>query len=370
MLYSLQDTPAKKHSSGAPPIKPAPYSAHKNKNTKPWFGFGSKQQQQSPDKKDTPTSSNLLDLVSSWDSSTGTIVGIRHFKQDPKQMLKPVKPREATLTEETTPSPVDHVVVSPNLDGSVEVIPLENFEQQISDESSIYAVPRSLAQRKVSSEGTPSSEKGQSSTTSEVKPSGGTPSSDKGQGSTTSEVKPEPVHYQAIFAYETSDPSELNLQEGDMVTSDPTIEAPPGWLMVGRPSGETGWAPLSYLHSLPEEAKVEREVPAPSEERVVCKSLTMAVSSRSCDNTAYQIVSFVLTAPPTQMAVVLFSWQGSKDNHLSITKGERIGILQQGDKWWSGEKGGKAGWFPRTFVKLEESKEEKTTPEPASTETG
>lgn len=70
------------------------------------------------------------------------------------------------------------------------------------------------------------------------------------------------------------------------------------------------------------------------------------------------------------MAVVIFSWQGSKDNHLTITKGDRIGILQQGDKWWSGEKDGKVGWFPRTFVKLEEITEEKATTEAASTETG
>ena len=172
---------------------------------------------------------------------------------------------EATLTEETTSTPVDHVVVSPERDGSVKVAPLENPDQQISDDSALYAIPRSLAQRKVSSEGTPSS--------------------GKGQGSTTSEVKPEPVRYQAIYAYETSDPSELNLQEGDVVTSDPTIEAPPGWLMVGRPSGETGWAPLSYLQPLPEEAKVESEVPATSGERVVCKSVTIAISNRSCDYT-------------------------------------------------------------------------------------
>lgn len=61
------------------------------------------------------------------------------------------------------------------------------------------------------------------------------------------------------------------------------------------------------------------------------------------------------------MAKVIYSWQGTKDNHLSIKRDETIRVLQQGQKWWSGEKDGSVGWFPKTFVQLEESNVEKET---------
>lgn len=56
-------------------------------------------------------------------------------------------------------------------------------------------------------------------------------------------------------------------------------------------------------------------------------------------------------------AKVLYSWKGSKDNHLPIKKGEVITVLQRSEKWWSGEAGGRLGWFPKTFVKLLEEGE-------------
>ena len=49
---------------------------------------------------------------------------------------------------------------------------------------------------------------------------------------------------------------------------------------------------------------------------------------------------------------MLFSWKGSKENHLSLVKGEVVQVLQQSDKWWSGEHNGSMGWFPKTFVKI------------------
>ncbi len=42
-------------------------------------------------------------------------------------------------------------------------------------------------------------------------------------------------------------------------------------------------------------------------------------------------------------AQVMFNWTGSKENHLSIKKGEKVVVLQQGEKWWSGEVDGKVG---------------------------
>ena len=59
-----------------------------------------------------------------------------------------------------------------------------------------------------------------------------------------------------------------------------------------------------------------------------------------------------LIAPPPEKAKVLFAWQGSKDNHLSLKKGAIVTVYEQREKWWSGELEGKVGWFPKTFIKI------------------
>lgn len=77
-----------------------------------------------------------------------------------------------------------------------------------------------------------------------------------------------------------------------------------------------------------------------------------AHAQKSWSHDMSQAVSAPPTAPQAVYAEVKFSWQGSKDNHLSLVRGENVRVLQQSDKWWSGECQGKIGWFPKTFVKL------------------
>jgi hypothetical protein len=84
---------------------------------------------------------------------------------------------------------------------------------------------------------------------------------------------------------------------------------------------------------------------------------------------SFAMMSFAMmsfAAPAAVQAKVLFSWQGSKDNHLSLVRGEVVRVLQQSEKWWSGEMQGQVGWFPKTFVKILEPEPEatptKTTP--------
>ena len=66
------------------------------------------------------------------------------------------------------------------------------------------------------------------------------------------------------------------------------------------------------------------------------------------------------TATRHKRAKVLYNWKGSKVNQLAIKKGEIIRILSKSEKWWSGEREGQVGWFPKTFVKIieEEGKKE------------
>ena len=85
-----------------------------------------------------------------------------------------------------------------------------------------------------------------------------------------------------------------------------------------------------------------------------------------CSSSLSNLSSFRTTAPASVQAKVLFSWKGSKDNHLSLVRGEVVQVLQQSDKWWSGELQGKVGWFPKTFVKILEpdTSQPEATPTP------
>lgn len=71
------------------------------------------------------------------------------------------------------------------------------------------------------------------------------------------------------------------------------------------------------------------------------------------------------SAPQPIQAKVLFPWEGSKDNHLSLVEGEVVQVLQQGEKWWSGQLlGDKVGWFPKTFVELLDTSPQSSSPAP------
>ena len=134
--------------------------------------------------------------------------------------------------------------------------------QAVSAESAIYAVPTQVATRSLTSEGIFTSTEGQRSTSEEATPIQTVPE----------EATPTSYQYRVLYDYETTDPSEVNIQEGDIVTFVPNAEPQPGWTMVHLTSGEQGWAPESYLQLLdegegPQEAVYEEvEVPVAAEE--------------------------------------------------------------------------------------------------------
>ncbi len=169
-----------------------------------------------------------------------------------KKESPPIKPVVGVAKRDVTPPTIDHVVVSPTNNGGVEVTPYTDTHSD-SDNLAIYAVPRSLLSKQ---ETTPTPEP--------------IPTSDKGQRASE---PAQGVQYRAIFDYETSDPSEVNLRVGDIVTSDPSVTAPPGWLMITmETSGDSGWTPESYLEILTEKTTQESQV-ATNQEVVTCESV-------------------------------------------------------------------------------------------------
>ena len=60
-------------------------------------------------------------------------------------------------------------------------------------------------------------------------------------------------------------------------------------------------------------------------------------SSSSVPSTPTTPTAAAAVAVATTQATVLFSWEGTKPNHLSIVKGDSIKVLQHGSGWLMGE---------------------------------
>jgi len=58
---------------------------------------------------------------------------------------------------------------------------------------------------------------------------------------------------------------------------------------------------------------------------------------------------------PNVFARTLYSFKGKKDSYLSFSKGEVITLHEQQDQWSYGELNGLQGWFPNSYVRVEET---------------
>ncbi len=54
-------------------------------------------------------------------------------------------------------------------------------------------------------------------------------------------------------------------------------------------------------------------------------------------------------------ATAIYAWRARVDGDLSFAKGDRIEILEREEMRWKGRLGnGQSGWFPKSYVKVEE----------------
>ena len=199
-------------------------------------------------------------------------------KEDPYPQTSSATPPRETETS----SHIEHVVVRSKDDGSgqVSVTRLSHlFEsgEASSAESAIYAVPKRITKQSLTSEGEFTSTEVQRSTSEEATPI----------QTILDEATLTSYQYKVLFDYETTDPNEVNVREGDIVTFVPNAEPQPGWTMVRLTSGEQGWAPETYLQLLeegegPQEAVYEEvELPVRTEEDI-CELITHAVAHCQC----------------------------------------------------------------------------------------
>lgn len=156
----------------------------------------------------------------------------------------------------------------------------------------------------------------------------------------------------AIYQFDARNHDELSLTPGDTVmVFDNQTGAEPGW-KGGEKGGKCGWFPEAYVEKIVEE----------SSQSVFPSSDVTSGISTSEDSSFISVPGKVPAVSPTPgkgqaapeglQAQALYPWKAKKENHLTFNKGDVIHVLEQQDMWWSGEVGGKTGWFPKSYVRL------------------
>ncbi|PFX16826.1 Intersectin-1 [Stylophora pistillata] len=186
-------------------------------------------------------------------------------------------------------------------------------------------------------------------------------------------------YYKVLYEFEPRNPDEMALEEGDMVTIDPSeSKAPPGWLL-GESNGKKGLFPENYAEKITEEeakstAKSQKETVSvsPPESSSTVKSLAAALSMQFAtggtispavmnQNSSVTNTNVVAETPKTATTqqsaegfrvMALYPYRAKKEDHLTFNKNDVIIVKEQQDMWWFGELNGSVGWFPKSYVKL------------------
>uniref|UniRef100_A0A672HNQ0 Intersectin 2a n=1 Tax=Salarias fasciatus TaxID=181472 RepID=A0A672HNQ0_SALFA len=122
----------------------------------------------------------------------------------------------------------------------------------------------------------------------------------------------------------------------------------PGWL-CGRYGGNRGWFPQSYAEKCPTSSTTGTAPSSPGQ-----RSKTTALTD-----------SLFTTSAGPLLARALSSWSPTSENHLTLSPGDAIQVLQQREDWWLGQLNGTQGWFPRSYVALETDEKTSISVQPA-----
>ncbi len=278
----------------ANPVKPVPYVVAKGKEQHKVVGKGKPLRQEVVEKElkgrqkgkkekkgeaeSTPhRDEQLLDLNSSWDSTAPTKPAISSFAQDTSQILTPLKPLEEEEEEERGERKGEGIkkkASAPPLPKprSTSVTPEPMFLPQLSSPTAArYSVPQ-LSQL-FDSGIDPSTVSGWSSEIQQQLPSPNEAQTNSavstehkpafsymeevGVANTPSSPREGEVTCMVIYGFQASEDSEVTIGEGDTVTFVPRNDASPGWVMVRKEGGASGWVPESYLETVTKEGSEE-----------------------------------------------------------------------------------------------------------------
>ena len=121
--------------------------------------------------------------------------------------------------------------------------------------------------------------------------------------------------YRAKYEFRPRDNEELELRKNETVS---LVSAEDNdWWQVRNQSGGVGLVPRDYLEEVMYSDPAPQQAPRWDSVRSVAK----------------------------------FAYTASRDDELSLRKGDCVEILEkEGDGWWRGKVGGREGWFPANYV--------------------
>uniref|UniRef100_A0A6B2LIX1 SH3 domain-containing protein n=1 Tax=Arcella intermedia TaxID=1963864 RepID=A0A6B2LIX1_9EUKA len=178
----------------------------------------------------------------------------------------------------------------------------------------------------------------------------------------------EKVWVRALYDYTGETEDNLSFKKGDMLV---VKEKTDGW-WAGEKDGNIGWFPASYVKELDEEnlektkwAKALCDYTGDTKDNLSFKKGDMMIikekktegwwAGERAGKVGWFPASYVEEKDPfkkTIQAKALFNFIGKDDTNLSLQEGDVLVVLEKSNGWWKGEKDTKIGWFPASYVNI------------------
>ncbi|KAJ4272338.1 actin binding protein [Fusarium torreyae] len=152
--------------------------------------------------------------------------------------------------------------------------------------------------------------------------------------------------YRAViqYDYEKAEDNEIDLVEGDVVTSIDMVDE--DWWMGTNSRGESGLFPSNYVELVGDDEPAEPAAAAPP-------SPPVPAAEPEPEPQPQPQAPAEAPADAGHTAVALYDYEAAEDNELSFPEDATITNLEFPDEdWWFGHYGGHAGLFPANYVQL------------------
>jgi len=155
----------------------------------------------------------------------------------------------------------------------------------------------------------------------------------------------------AKYDYQAKDDKELNIRKNERLI---LLDDSKQWWKVQNNQNQSGFVPSNYVKKVkPSFFSSLRNTlgrKKGGEARTLCEK------SQNGENVPERSINFETQTCDNTFAIAKYDYEANQDDELSISKGDRIVVLEKSpDGWWKGRKGtGQVGWFPSNYVTLED----------------
>ncbi|KJE90783.1 nck1 protein [Capsaspora owczarzaki ATCC 30864] len=160
-----------------------------------------------------------------------------------------------------------------------------------------------------------------------------------------------PIRYAtALYDYVAKNSEELTFVKGDrlkLLENDAKLDSK-NWWKVEKDNGNSGFVPRNYLQLLKDKNAPKEKKPSVLDRLRSGKKDSMPVIAAApshSDQLAVESMKVLCQAR------VKFQYQATRDDELSLNKGEIVDVLtKEDDGWWQARVHGRVGWFPSNYV--------------------